>query len=48
LVPELWQVAWLEKFKLGPMDKYDRSINPKEFIQVYHTIIEDAGFVRHG
>jgi hypothetical protein len=25
------------------IDKYDGSSNPKEFIQVYHTIIEAAG-----
>jgi hypothetical protein len=37
------QVAWLDKFKPGMIDKYDSSSNPKEFIQVYHTVIEVAG-----
>jgi hypothetical protein len=40
LAPEIRQVAWLDKFKPGPIDKYDGSSNPKEFIHVYHTIIE--------
>jgi hypothetical protein len=43
LAPKLKQVAWPDKFKPGPIDKYDNSCNPEEFIQVYHTIIEAAG-----
>jgi hypothetical protein len=37
----LRQVAWSDKFK--PIDKYNGSSNPEEFIQVYHTVIEAAG-----
>jgi hypothetical protein len=40
LAPELKEVAWPDKFKPGPIDKYDDSNNPDEFIQVYHTVIE--------
>jgi hypothetical protein len=40
LAPELSQVAWPDKFKPGPIDKYDGSSNPEEFIQVYQTVIE--------
>jgi hypothetical protein len=43
LAPELRQVTCLDKFKPRPIDKYDGSNNPKEFIQVYHMFIEDAG-----
>jgi hypothetical protein len=39
----LRQVVWPDKFKVGHIDKYDRSSNPEEFIQIYHTIIEAAG-----
>jgi hypothetical protein len=39
----LKQVRWLEKFKAEYIDKYDRFSNPKEFIQVYHTVIEVTG-----
>jgi hypothetical protein len=42
LAPPLRQVIWPEKFKVGHIDKYDGFNNPKEFIQVYHTIIEAA------
>jgi hypothetical protein len=40
MAPSLSQVVWPEKFKIGHIDKYDGSNNHKEFIQVYHTIIE--------
>jgi hypothetical protein len=40
LAPPLRQVIWPEKFKAGHIDKYDGFSNPKEFIQVYHTVIE--------
>jgi hypothetical protein len=43
LAPELKQVVWPDKFKLGPIDKYENPSNPEEFIQVYHIIIEAAG-----
>jgi hypothetical protein len=43
LASGLRQVIWPDKFKPGPIDKYDGSSNPEEFIQVYHTIIEAAG-----
>jgi hypothetical protein len=43
LAPRLRQVAWPNRFKAGPIDKYDDSSNPEEFIQVYHTTIETAG-----
>jgi hypothetical protein len=41
----LWrdQVRWPDKFKTGNIDSYDGSSNPKEFIQVYQTVIEPAG-----
>jgi hypothetical protein len=43
LAPSLRQVIWPEKFKAGHIDKYDGSSNSKEFIQVYHTVIEAVG-----
>jgi hypothetical protein len=43
LAPGLSQVTWPKKFKSGPIDKYDGSNNPEEFIQVYHTVIEAVG-----
>jgi hypothetical protein len=43
LAPRLRQVAWPNKFKSGPIDKYDGSSNPEEFIQIYHMVIEAAG-----
>jgi hypothetical protein len=43
LAPALKQVSWPDKFKPGPINKYDGSSNPEEFIQVYHTVIEAAG-----
>jgi hypothetical protein len=43
LAPKLRQVVWPDKFKHGPIDKYDGSSDPEEFIQVYHMVIESAG-----
>jgi hypothetical protein len=43
LATELKQVAWPDKFKHGPIYKYERSSNPEEFFQVYHTVIEATG-----
>jgi hypothetical protein len=40
LAPPLSQVVWPEKFKARHINKYDGSNKPKEFIQVYHTVIE--------
>jgi hypothetical protein len=37
------QVQWPGKFKTSNIDWYDGSSNPKEFIQVYQTLIEAAG-----
>jgi hypothetical protein len=42
LAPSLRQVVWSEKLKVGHINKYDGFSNPKEFIQVYHTVIEAA------
>jgi hypothetical protein len=43
LAPTLRQFAWPDRFKPGPIDKYDGSRNLEEFIQVYHTVIEATG-----
>jgi hypothetical protein len=43
LAPSLRQVVWLDKFKVGHIEKYEGSSNSEEFIQVYHTIIEVVG-----
>jgi hypothetical protein len=43
MASSLMQIIWPEKFKPGHIDKYDGSSNPKEFIQVYHTVIEAEG-----
>jgi hypothetical protein len=43
LAGPLKQVWWPDKFKTGNIDRYDGSSNPKEFIQVYQTIIEAVG-----
>jgi hypothetical protein len=40
LAPTLRQVSWPDRFKPRSIDKYDDFNNPKEFIQVYHTVIE--------
>jgi hypothetical protein len=40
LAGPLRQVRWPDKFKTSNIDRYDGSSNPKEFIQVYQTIIE--------
>ena len=43
LAPSLRQVRWPNKFKPGPIEKYDGSLNPEEFLQVYSTVIEATG-----
>jgi hypothetical protein len=40
LVGPFRQVRWPDKFKTGNIDRYDDSNNPKEFIQVYQTVVE--------
>jgi hypothetical protein len=40
LALSLKQVVWPDKFKVRHIDKYDGFNNPKEFIQVYHIVIE--------
>jgi hypothetical protein len=39
----LRQVVWPKKFKAEHIDKYDRSSNPEEFIQIYRIVIEATG-----
>jgi hypothetical protein len=39
----LRQVRWPDKFKTVNINRYDDSINPEEFIQVYQTVIDAAG-----
>jgi hypothetical protein len=43
LVAPLRDVRWPDKFKIEHIDKYDGSNNPKEFVQVYQTVIEAVG-----
>jgi predicted ATP-binding protein involved in virulence len=43
LAPALKQDVWPDKFRAGLINKYDGSSNPKEFIQVYHMVIEVVG-----
>jgi hypothetical protein len=38
----LKQVTCPYKFKPEPINKYDGSSNPEEFIQFHHTVIEAA------
>ena len=41
--PGLRTVWWPTKFKPGPIESYDGSTNPVEFLQIYTTTIEAAG-----
>jgi hypothetical protein len=43
MAPKLRQVVWSDKFKPGPINKYDESSNPEKFIQVYHMVIKAVG-----
>jgi hypothetical protein len=43
LAPSLRQVVWPEKFKARNIEKYDRSNNLEEFIQVHHIVIKSVG-----
>jgi len=36
-------VRWPEKFRLAPIEKYDGTANPDEFLQIYTTVVEAAG-----
>ena len=40
--PNLWRVIWPRKFKPGPIEKYDGTTNPKEWIIIYSMVIEAA------
>lgn len=40
--PDLRRVVWPEKFRPGPIDKYDGTTNSKEWIQIYSMVIEVA------
>jgi hypothetical protein len=43
LAAPLRDVRWPNKLKTGHINKYDRSSNPEEFIQVYQIVIEVVG-----
>ena len=40
---ELREVTWPHKFRPDLPEKYDGSINPEEFLQIYTTAIRAAG-----
>jgi hypothetical protein len=46
LVPHLRMVVWLRKFWPHLPEKYDGTINPAEFLQIYSTSILAAGGMR--
>ena len=35
-------MRWPEKFRPTPIEKYDGSDNPDEFLQIYTTVVEAA------
>jgi hypothetical protein len=43
LVPHLHMVVWPHKFQPHILEKYNRMINPAEFLQIYSTSILAAG-----
>jgi hypothetical protein len=43
LAPHLWMVVWPRIFQPHLPEKYDRMINPTEFLQIYSTSILAAG-----
>jgi hypothetical protein len=43
LAPHLWMVVWPHKFRPHLPKKYDRTINPAEFLQIYSTSILAIG-----
>ena len=40
---DLRRVRWPDKFRPAPIEKYDGSDNPDEFLQIYTTVLEAAG-----
>nr|CAH67521.1 OSIGBa0131L05.2 [Oryza sativa] len=42
-VASLWNVRWPPRFRPTITEKYDGSVNPAEFLQIYTTGIEAAG-----
>jgi hypothetical protein len=43
LAPHLQMVVWLRKFRPHMSEKYDGTVNPTEFLQIYSTSILTAG-----
>jgi hypothetical protein len=43
LAPHLRMVVWPPKFRPHLPEKYDRTVNPVEFLQIYSTSILVAG-----
>jgi hypothetical protein len=43
LDPHLRMVVWPRKFRPHLPEKYDRTVNPAEFLQIYSTSILTAG-----
>jgi hypothetical protein len=43
LAPHLWMVVWPCKFWPHLPEKYDGTVNPAEFLQIYSTSILAAG-----
>jgi hypothetical protein len=43
LAPHIWMVVWPRKFRPHLLEKYDGTINPTEFLQIYSTFILAAG-----
>jgi hypothetical protein len=46
LAPHLRMVVWLRKFRPHLSEKYDGTVNPAEFLQIYSTSILAAGGMR--
>ena len=40
--PNMRRVVWPQNFKPGPIEKYDSTTNPKEWISIYSMVIEAA------
>src|SRR5438105_4637841 len=40
---DLQRVCWPENFRPALIEKYDDTANPDEFLQIYTTMVEDAG-----
>src|SRR5438105_11588347 len=40
---DLRRVRWPEKFRPAPIEKYDGTDNPDEFLQIYTTVVEATG-----